>query len=303
MAATATLDNHTTNAIREALGAASRGQLGEACQIGERALADGGDPVALNAMLGMFRCQLGEIEAGIQHLRIAHEARPADSKIAINLANALATGGHHQDAFDLLTPELARSDRSLHLLKLRGFLAQNIGEFQASIEAYEEVISADPTDFASWNNLGNARLGAEDFEGSVPALRRAAELASDSGPIRLNIATALVHTGDWNAAEAELRQMGEDFPDDPRPLRELHSLLKQWGQDQEALEAIELAVERAPEDVELLLGLAAHFSYMVNSTDAEATYRRVLELDHDNALAHLGLAVHWNFRPSLSIKL
>lgn len=291
MTATSTLDDQTTNAIRQALGAASRGLLAEACQIGERALAGGGDIIALNAMLGMFRCQSGQIEAGIDHLQIAHKARPSDQKIAINLANALAGAGRQREALDVLTAELARSDKTRQLLKLRGFLAQNAEDYQASIEAYEQVVAADPTDFESWNNLGNARRGAEDFEGSVEALSRAAKLAPDSAPIRLNLATAFIQAGDWVEAEAQLRRMGADFPDDPNPLGELHRLLKESGRDEDALEAIEDALKRAPEDIALLLGLASHQSHMINSIGAEAAYRRVVELDPDNALANLGLAV------------
>lgn len=291
MTATSTFGDETTNAIRQAVDAARRGLLGEACQIGERALASGGDVVALNAMLGMFRCQAGQLEAGIEHLQIAHEARPTDQKIAINLANALASAARYREAFDVLTVELARTDNSRQLLKLRGFLAQNVEDYQASIEAYEQVVSEDPNDFESWNNLGNARRGAADLEGSVHALRRAAELAPDSAPIRLNLATAVTHTGDWNEAESVLRKMAEDFPDDPNPMRELHALLKQWGHDEEALEAIEGAVERAPEDIALLLGKASHLSAMTNSAEAEKVYRQVLDLDHDNPSAHIGLAL------------
>ena len=33
-----------------------------------------------------------------------------------------------------------------------------------------EVVVGDPADFESWNNLGNARRGADDFEGSIQAL-------------------------------------------------------------------------------------------------------------------------------------
>jgi len=291
MNATSTLDDHTTNAIRQALGLASRGMLADACRIGEQALAAGGDRVALNAMLGMFKCQAGQIEAGTDHLRIAHLARPSDSKIAINLASALASAGQEQEALGVLTADLASSDRTGRLLKLRGFWAQNTGDFQASIDAYRQVVAAEPVDFESWNNLGNALRSAEDYEGSVAALRRAVELAPDSAPIRINLATAIIHTGDWNEAEIVLRKMAEDFPEDPVPLRELYALLKQWGHDDVALEAIEDAVKRAPDDIDLMLKKASLLSDLKNISDAEEVYRQVLGLDPDNALGHLGLAL------------
>jgi len=294
MTAASALDDQTTSAIRQALGAASRGMLAEACQIGEQALAGGGEPVALNAMLGMLRCQSGEFEAGVEHLRVAHEARPSDQKIATNLAMALQQLQRHREAYEILTEELARTDPSLQLERLRVFLALTVEDFPAAVRSYERVVKAIPNDWEAWNNLGNARRSAEDFEGAIQALRKASELAPDAGPVRLNLATAIIQSGDWNAAEAELRKMSADFPDDPKPLRELYLMLKEWGHEQLALEAIEDAVARAPDDIELLLGMASLLSQMTNSAAAEATYRKVLELDPANGMAHLGIAVSYD---------
>lgn len=291
MTATTTLDNQTTTAIREALAAASRGQHREACQIGERALAAGGDAAALNAMLGMLHTKAGEIDRAVGNLGAAHKARPTDPIIANNLINALVQLERKSEALDVLTDEIVGADRSGQQLKLRAFLAQMVDRFDLAIRDYENVVAREPDDWESWNNLGNARRGAEDYEGSVKALRRAAELAPDSDAIRLNFCTALVQLGEWDEAETELRRMAEDFPTDFASLRELHVLMKEQGRDKDALDAIEQAVERAPEDIALLLGLAAHHSAMINSTDAEKAYRRVLDLDFDNSMAHLGLAV------------
>jgi len=291
MTTISTLDDRTTNAIRQALGAASRGLHGEACQIGERALAAGGDIAALNAMLGMLQVRIGNFDRAVQHLQAAHKARPLDPIIANNLIESLVKLERKREAFEVLTDDVVAADKGGQLLKVRGFLAQMLDEFDVAVRSYEQVVAREPNDGESWNNLGNARRGLEDFEGSVQALRRAAELQPDSPPIRLNLATALAAAGDAESALAEFRQMAADYPDDPNPLGKLHALLKELGQDKEALEAIEAAVGRAPDDIPLLLGLASHLSYMVDSTGAEAVYRRVLEIDADNALAHLGLAV------------
>ena len=294
MNATSKLDVTTANAIREALGAASRGMLTEACRIGERALDAGGDSAALNAMLGMLRCQAGDLDAGVEHLLMAHSARPTDLKIATNLVMALQQLGRHSEAYGFLTEALAGVDPTLQLERLRGFLAQTVEDFPAAIRSYERVVAMTPNDWESWNNLGNARRSAGDIEGAVQALRKAAELAPDSSPVRLNLANAIMQSGDWNAAETEYRQMAADFPDDPKPLRELAFMLKEWGHEQLALDAIEGAVERAPDDIELLLAKAAQLSQMTNSVAAETVYRKVLKLDPDNAMGHLGLAVSFD---------
>ena len=90
-----------------------------------------------------------------------------------NLAMALLQLERHREALDVVTLAVARSDPSLRLLKLRGFLAQSVGDFRTAIDAYEEVVSAAPSDWESWNNLGNAKRSSEDADGAIEALRRA----------------------------------------------------------------------------------------------------------------------------------
>ena len=291
MALATTLDDLTTAAIREAMAHAGAGRLREACAVGEQAIARGGDTATLNAMLGMFQLRMGGTEQAITHLRAAHAARPGDPVIAKNLVTALMQQDRHADALELLTDDVVQTDAGGGLLKMRAFLAQSLEQYDLAVRSYEQAVAAGPRDWESWNNLGNARRALGDLRGSIEALRRAAELEPASAPIRLNLATALIAARDWVAAEDELRKMAADFPDDSKSLRELHALLKDEGRDAEALEAIEMAVQRTPEDIPLLLGQASHLSHVLNSAGAEAVYRRVLELHPENALAHLGLAV------------
>jgi tetratricopeptide (TPR) repeat protein len=291
MTATSTLDDQTTNAIRQALGAASRGQHMEACQIGERALAAGGDITALNAMLGMLRRQSGDIEASIGHLRTAHAARPLDSRIATNLATTLSEVGQHRDALEVVTEELVRADHGMHLTRLRGFLAQTVEEFAIAVSSYERVVAAIPTDWEAWNNLGNARRCVGDFEGSVAALKRAVEIEPNSPPVRLNLAIAIGAAGDLAESERQLRALAEEAPRNFQPLQELHALLKEQQRDEEALEAIEEAARRDPSNVNLLLALGSHQSQMQHYDAAEAAYRKTITIEPSSGMANLGLAL------------
>ena len=291
MVSTTTIDDLTAGAIRRALASAAAGRIAEACTVAEQALAQGGEIAALNAMLGMLKSRAGDPERAVEHLRVAHAARPGDPIIANNLVNLLVQLERQEEAHGVLTDELIAVDHTGQLLKLRAYLAQATDQFEFALRDYERIVAKDPEDCDSWNNLGNARRCAGDHQGSVAALRRAAELDPHSAPIRLNLATAMIAAGEWDWGEAELRRMAADFPDDANPLRELHVMLKERGRDSEALEAIQAAVDRAPGEVSLLLGLASHLSYLLNSNAAEATYRRVLEIDPSNALAHLGLAI------------
>jgi len=133
MSATSVLDDQTTAAIRDAITAAHTGRLSDAIAIGERALANGADPAALNAMLGSLQCQSGNIDAGIRHLSAAREARPNDAVIASNLATALAQVGRHASALEVLSDDVAKTDPTLQLKRLRAFLAQETRQFSVAI--------------------------------------------------------------------------------------------------------------------------------------------------------------------------
>src|SRR4029453_2568135 len=138
MASTSTIDNLTAGAIREALASAAAGRLAQACDIGERALAQGGDAPALHAMLGMLHCRSGNLDEGVRHLRSARDARPTDPVIASNLAGTLGQLGRYHEALEIVTDEIVRSDRSLRLLRLRGFLAQKAVDVTFARRSYEE---------------------------------------------------------------------------------------------------------------------------------------------------------------------
>ncbi|MEO7240594.1 MAG: tetratricopeptide repeat protein, partial [Sphingomicrobium sp.] len=290
MTAASVVDDQTAAAIRQALSHAAEGRISDAIVVAERAIEDGADGAALNAMLGMLKSRVGDLDAATPHLTAAHHARPADVVIAGNLASVLAQQGRHREALDIATEKLARTDKSLQLLRVRGFLAQTVGEYQTATDAYELVVAAAPGDWESWNNLGNARRAADDAEGAIKALGRAVDINPLSAPVRLNYATALEYAGKVVKAEDEYRRMANDFPDDSKPMRELFAMLKTQFRDEEAHEAIEEAVRRAPHDVALALGLASHRLTRLRHAAAEEAYRRVLTIDPGNALAYLGIA-------------
>ena len=291
MTAVSVLDDQTTAAIREAMTAVRSGRISEAVTIGERALANGGDGAALNAMLGTLHCQNGDLDAGIRHLKAANKLNPSDPVIASNLATALAQQGDFADAAQLLTDEIVQSDPTHRIQRIRAYVAQQAEDFETATRSYEAIVAAVPDDWESWNNLGNTKRLAGDGEGCLAALQRAAELMPSSPPVRLNYGAALVAFGRVEEAEEQLGRMAADFPQDSKPLRELHALRKQLGREEAALEAVEEAVRRSPSDLELLLALASQRLYLLQNQAAEEAYLRVVQLDPANALGNIGLAV------------
>lgn len=284
-------DDLTRAAIRQAISEAGAGRLSKACEIGERALEDGGDQVALNAMLGAFRCRLGEFEAALRHLRPAHDARPLDVTIAVNLVAALVECGHHEEALAIASSELMNADKSLQLARYKGYIAQLLGDARSAAEAYEKIVAAAPSDWQSWNNLGSARLLCGDFDSAIAAFRRSLELNSDVAPTWLNLGRAFVKAGRLDEAENQFRMAADRFPADAQSLKELHDLLYRRGRpDQMLLDVLESAIGRGAKDSELLLALGQQRMISGDFKGAESAFRTVLAATPDDSEAYLELA-------------
>ena len=291
-ASSTALDPATAAAIRDALASAQHGRITEACATAEQALAAGGDTVALNAMLGMLRGRAGDPQAAIRHLRVAHRARPADVRIASNLAAALNAEGDFQGALEVATADRALSDPSGQLARIRGYAAQMAGDPAEAAAAYEYVVALAANDWEMWNNLGNARVAVDDIEGGIAALRRSAELNPEAAPTRLNLARALRRAGEPAEAERQLRAMAEHFSDDIMSLNDLQDLLKDMGRpDEEVMEVLQLARAREPDNLQLLLASARQLVLMLEMERAEELFRLALKQDARNGDAYVGLVI------------
>jgi tetratricopeptide (TPR) repeat protein len=85
--------------------------------------------------------------------------------------------------------------------------------------------------------------------------------------------------------------MAADFPEDVKALVDLHDLLKELGrEDEDVLQVLVQAHNRAPDDLDITLALGRQHGLMLNYSASEKYFRRALELDSANSEAMLALA-------------
>jgi len=290
MTQTNALDSDTTGVIRQAMAAARDGNIAQACAVAEQGLEQGGDPVALHAMLGVLRCRSNDLAQGVAHLRAAHDLQPDDLTIAINLAAALVEQGDHEATLGVATRERAEADTSLRLTRFRGFAAQMSGNHADSIDAYEHLVAKNPDDWEAWNNLANARSGLGDHRGSLDALQCALKLNPESAPTRVNLARELVALNRLDEADVVLREaIARDHGDKPARI-DLAALLKRLGQENEVVELLAEAVSMDPDDAALQLNYGVEARAIRQFDVAENAFNRALALVPDHALAFINLA-------------
>ena len=272
---------------------ARTGKLDEAAlKVAQLRQAGFADP-QLAALSGAIEFHRGAFDRAIPLLAEAHDSYPADRTICANLAEAYYRIGDLVAARAVCSAEAASQDPSLRLERLRGFFAQEAEDFAGAVEAYRRVVSIEPQDWSTWNNLGNALNAVGDIPGAVEALRRALELQPQSQAIRINLGNTLFQGGDPLGAEAVLKEAVERDPADLTPLRRLFDQYVKTARDGEALEIIRRAVALNPTDPLLQAEYARQASKENAYAEANAAFEAALELNPVLPEAFVGLAVNF----------
>jgi len=208
------------------------GDLPGARVAAEAGLAASPDLLPLRALAGMIACQMGDPAGGATHLRLALAAAPHDRATRFNLATALAATGELDEAASVAGD--GAGDPKLQ--RLSAWIAQQQGRFVEAVFAYQAVLAAQPDDFESWNNLGNARAAMGDGEGAVVALERAINLRRDMPALYINLSKLLADLDQPEPRQRTMREAARIAPNDPEVLHEL-GLAEAGANDRRAAEA------------------------------------------------------------------
>ncbi|HEY5723365.1 MAG TPA: sulfotransferase [Allosphingosinicella sp.] len=257
-----------------------RGDLEGARRAAEDGLGPDSPDSALLQFLGHVCCRLGDFVLGIANLRRALDLDPANAGTRVELCRALLAAGDAGDA-----EAVARETEGLppgaatELMKMRAYIFQSRGEAVEAARCYEQIVSAEPGDFESWNNLGNARREAGDPAGAVEALRRAASLRADLAPILLNLAGALGEAGRPEEGRAEIEEAVQLAPRESAPRIELGRILARLGRPKQAADALEIAARDIPQDATIRVELGLARAALDDLGGAERAFRGATALD------------------------
>ena len=270
--------------------AARSGRLDEAALLAAQAKAQDIREPRLSALSGAIEFHRRQFARAVDYLQDAVAHFPDDIVIRANLAESLYHVGRIADARLICDHAHAFRDRSLRLVWLGGFLAQEEGDFEDALRFYRHLVEARADDWEAWNNLGNAHRGLEDVAASVEALEKAYKLAPDARPVRLNLANGLFETGRTDEAEAMFDRLIADDPADPQPHLSRFKLYQAQGREDEAYAAIGRAAPAAPTDPAILSDFGQIAARRNDYAEAESAYERALAIDPDLGPALVGLA-------------
>lgn len=160
--------------LSEAVEAFRRGDLDRALALAEQ--AEPGRPER-NHLVGLIHCRRGRPERGIEYLRLAAEADPANTGFTVMLARALIDSARPAEVLAMDKPPSAPSPAELALWLARAEAAEAAGDGEAAAEAWAVVAAHKKSDPDAWINLGRSYFGLKRFAEAESACRQALAVA------------------------------------------------------------------------------------------------------------------------------
>jgi tetratricopeptide (TPR) repeat protein len=214
------MSGRTTPGFAEALEAFQRGDLDHSREMAEEAVSEAPSP-NWQHLLGLVHCRLGDPASGVEHLRAAAQAEPANIGFQVMLARALVDLGRPKEVLAMPEPPPITSGAAMALWQARGEAADAAANAEASADSWGRLTAAAPSDWRAWWNFGNALALLGDLDRAAEALATATSLNPDDLAIRRRAASAFAQLGmrrqrlaDFDAALGAFRRAHELEPTD-----------------------------------------------------------------------------------------
>ncbi len=218
----------------------------------------------LNLALAYYKSS--QIPAAAAELEPLQAADPGNLNLALLLADCRLRMGEFQKAIDVAAPleSTHQDDAALnYVLGMALIRSGRIVEGQVRVDRILRRGDSAEGHFL----LGSALFGAGDYPGAVKELNRAAALNADLPSLQSYLGQALLFTGDADGATAAFRKELAANPNDFDANFQLASILARRGQQQEARDLMEHAVQVRPESAEARAALSAGFRLQPAAAD------------------------------------
>src|SRR5438067_4798896 len=224
-----------------AVAAFRRGDLDQARTLTQAQLAAEPQAPALQHLMGLIQCRMGELDSGVEWLKRASEAEPDNVAYRVMLARALVDSGRAAEALQVASPPSGTSAAELALWHARAEAADAIEDWHSSAEAWSKLYAAGVADWRVAGNYANALAALGRWNEAVRAFNRALELNPEEIPLRRSLATALMRTGRYDESADELKRWVDASPENPANRIAFARLLADLGRNEEATSQLDEA--------------------------------------------------------------
>lgn len=239
---------------------------------------------------GIASYKAGELDAAERFFLQALRLAPGHPH-ALHLVGLMAhERGRHREAIRLIGKAIRRLPDKAHFHNNLGNAHRALGEGERARRAYAKALALDPRYAKAHFNLGVLLAGEDDFEAARQHLRRAVESDPGLAEAWLELARLFRRQGLHAAAIDTYQQVLKVRPDDLAALVDLGALYQVTVQTPRAVRLLERACVLDPEHPLARFNLAQAYAELGRGEEAEAAYRKVVEVAPGNLQAALALA-------------
>ena len=219
------------------------------------------------------------------------EIDPGNAEARFHLGNLFRDRGDVHEAMIEYELALAAAPGHAGLLNNFGLALEATGDRDRAEACYREVLAADPGQPDALGNLASVRFEHDDFAGAVALYDRMFAVRPEvPGAVRTRYAIACKKLRRVDAAETSFREAARLEPDDPRVHFNLATLLIQTSQYAAAEPPLLRTLERQPRHAGALVSLALTRQHLWAWDGIEALFAEIGRLFADDREAVAGVA-------------
>jgi tetratricopeptide (TPR) repeat protein/O-antigen ligase len=264
-----------------------------------------------NYELGNVYARLGDPARALAMYQRATEANAGYDEIYFNRGTVLMQAGQIEPAIDFYKKTLAINPVSHDAYNaLAGLYLKDLARYGDAAETlYRQAVQAFPGDKDMWNNLGYLLTQRKKFEDAYQAYRHALVIDPEFDLAWRNLRTVakdtqghaedpilnldriyadldrLIAAREWPEAQKRLAPVVAALPNSFRARFYEGNIAFGLGDYAAAAAAYEFAVKRRPDSSTSWQNLAVSYEKLGKLQEAQAAYRKTLELDPNSALA------------------
>lgn len=226
----------------------------------------------------------GDYRAAQQAASHLTEIDPARADYWLRLANALLSQGRAARAMAAIERADALAPDNGEVLIWRGIALANLGQRGQAIATLRRSLAAQPLkpDWA-WQQLGNVYYQLSLFPEAIAALREAVKLAPEQLSYQGELGVMLKDGGQDEEALKVFLALREKTPQDPFAWRQVGYVQAKMGHRAEAIAALEQSLRLAPEQAQVWHALGESYAMAERPDDARRVYQRLRGMHAERA--------------------
>ena len=187
--------------------------------------------------------------------------------------------------------------QSATLFNIQGAALKGLGQFDASVEAYNKALSIKPDYAEAYNNMGNALKEQGKLEEAIEAYNKALAIKPDYADAYNNMGNALQEQGKLEEAIEAYNKALAIKPDHADAYNNMGATLKEQGKLEEAIEAYNKALAIKPDYADAYNSMGITLKDQGKLEEAIEAYNKALAIKPDYAEAHRHLSILTKYTP------